>query len=208
MYTHHFKCPVCGKTFDWDFNSANKPQRPFPPGVPQHCWEWQRETGLVGRARTGCTGFVKWDGHAHKPTLKVAAAPVDPVANLRNLYKNVNYDVVRFSNIPPKYQAAVRSIIGAPNSAAYTGPYDRGVPHQTDPRGVKGGQPPSSGTREYHLTQDQSGRMTRAKYGGVFAFYFSPTHNIAANSYEYCLIVDDTDRPYLRGSPAVQLAQP
>lgn len=77
----------------------------------------------------------------------------------------------------------------------------------TDARAPKGGLPAAGQTREYHLAAGKGGRMTRAWYGGVYAFYYSPTHNVAANNYEYCLIVDDNDHPYLRGD-GVQLAQP
>jgi len=206
MYTHYFKCSVCPEKFERDYPDATLRK---PAADDNKCWQWQRAKGLEGRAQKGCTGVVRWDGWDRKPTLKVAAVVVDPVTQMRNTYRNPNFDVQRFSAIPVAYQAAVRLIIGQANGAAYAaapGNFDRGS-HVTDPRGQKGGFPASSETREYHLTAGKKGRMTRARYGGVYAFYYSPTHNVAANNYEYCLIVDDNDHPYLRGG-GVQLAQP
>jgi hypothetical protein len=98
----------------------------------------------------------------------------------------------------------VRTIIGVPNSE-YGGNLYRGD-HNTDPRGPKPGSPEGVQRCEYTLGADGEGRMTRARYSGVLAFYYSTSH--AAAQYTYRLIVDDTDSPYLRGNAQGQLLQP
>lgn len=190
MYRLKYKCSVCSKTFDHDQAVASPAER-----VALRCWEWQRN---VDQHKTGCTGAVRWN--QMPATLLVAAHVQTP----KEKYENKAWGVQRFSAIPLGRQADVRTIIGLPNTV-YAGALERGE-HTSDPRGPKPGQPAGVQRLEYTLGADGEGRMTRANYSGVVAFYYSKNH--AAAMYTYWLIVDDHDNPYLRGNAAGQLPQP
>ena len=104
-----------------------------------------------------------------------------------------NPGTIRFNQIPAAHQAAARNLIN--NNLPAPG-HDRGI-HNTRPTVLN----PNGQVREFDLSINGEGRMTRlVGAGGRRAYYFSRHH--AAATYEYLLVTDRNGRPYLRGGPA------
>jgi hypothetical protein len=104
-----------------------------------------------------------------------------------------NPGTIRFSAIPVEHRLAARNLIN--NNLPAPG-HDRGI-HNTNPSAFNH----PGHVKEFDLSVDEDGRMTRLIGGGGRRAYYYSRHHAAA-TYQYLLVTDNNGRPYFRGGPA------